>query len=81
MLKITVGIDGMMCPMCESHVNEAIRKSLPVKKVSSSHKKGTAEIIAESDVSDDEIKAALAPTGYAFVSADREEYKKKGLFR
>lgn len=31
MNKITVKIDGMMCGMCESHVNNAIRLWLPVK--------------------------------------------------
>ena len=28
MLKITLGVDGMMCGMCESHVNDAVRKAL-----------------------------------------------------
>lgn len=36
MIKTTVGIDGMMCGMCEDHVNDAIRKSFDIKKVSSS---------------------------------------------
>ena len=36
MLKITVQVDGMMCGMCESHVNEAVRKAFKVKKVTSS---------------------------------------------
>ena len=40
MLQITVKIDGMMCGMCEAHVNDAIRKAFPVKKVSASHSKG-----------------------------------------
>ena len=31
MMKTTVEIDGMMCPMCESHINEAIRKAMKVK--------------------------------------------------
>ena len=45
MLKITLGVDGMMCGMCESHVNDAVRKAFPVKKVTSSHGKGqTVEI-------------------------------------
>ena len=35
MLKITLGVDGMMCGMCESHVNDAVRKAFPVKKVTS----------------------------------------------
>ena len=39
MLKITLGVDGMMCGMCESHVNDAVRKAFPVKKVTSSHGK------------------------------------------
>ena len=33
MTKTTLEVDGMMCGMCESHVNEAIRKALDVKKV------------------------------------------------
>ena len=32
MLKITVQVDGMMCGMCESHVNDAARKTFQVKK-------------------------------------------------
>ena len=39
MQKITLEIDGMMCGMCESHINDAIRKAFSVKKVSSSHSK------------------------------------------
>ena len=31
MYQITLGIDGMMCGMCESHINDAIRKEFPVK--------------------------------------------------
>lgn len=37
MVKTTLKIDGMMCGMCESHVNDAIRNAFPVKKVTSSH--------------------------------------------
>ena len=40
MQEITVGVDGMMCGMCESHVNDAVRTAFPVKKVSSSHGAG-----------------------------------------
>ncbi|EKC59112.1 Copper chaperone, partial [human gut metagenome] len=39
MVKTTLKIDGMMCGMCESHVNDAIRNAFPVKKVTSSHSK------------------------------------------
>lgn len=30
MLKITLKIDGMACGMCESHVNDTIRKNFAV---------------------------------------------------
>ena len=36
MVKTIVGIDGMMCGMCESHMNDAIRNNFKVKKVNSS---------------------------------------------
>ena len=45
MQEITVGVDGMMCGMCESHVNDAVRAAFPtVKKVSSSHGAGKTVI-------------------------------------
>lgn len=36
MWKYTVEVNGMMC---EAHVNDAVRKACPVKKVSSSRSK------------------------------------------
>lgn len=47
MLKITLKIDGMMCGMCESHINDTLRKNFAVKRVTSSHSKGKTEIITE----------------------------------
>ena len=50
MWKYTVQVDGMMCGMCESHVNDAVRKAFPVKKVSSSRSKKETTVIAETDL-------------------------------
>ena len=47
MIKTTATIEGMHCGMCETHVNDAIRKAFPVKKVKSSAKKSTTEIVSE----------------------------------
>ena len=44
MVKTTLKIDGMMCGMCESHVNDTVRKVGAVKKVTSSHTKGKTAI-------------------------------------
>ena len=56
MVKTTLKIDGMMCGMCESHVNDAIRNAFPVKKVTSSHSKGETVIISEEALSEDKIR-------------------------
>ena len=38
MIKTTLKIDGMMCGMCESHINDVIRRVVPdAQKVKSSH--------------------------------------------
>ena len=50
MVQITVGVDGMACSMCEAHVSDAIRKAFPVKKVTASHTKGQAVIVAENEI-------------------------------
>ena len=80
MEKITLKIDGMMCGMCENHVNEAIRNAFDVKKVTSSHAKKTTVIETESTISDDDIKAVIDKTGYTLKGIDRVGSEKKGLF-
>ena len=80
MYKTTVKIDGMMCGMCESHINDAIRTKISVKKVSSSHKKGETVIISENRLSTDMITAALDGSGYRVLNVICEPYEKKGFF-
>ena len=80
MIKLTVGIEGMVCGMCEAHINESVRNAFPVKKVTSSHTKKQTVIIAEKDISEQELKDAIAKTGYEVVSVRSEPYEKKGLF-
>ena len=36
MEQIIAKIDGMMCGMCESHMNDMVRNNFKVKKVTSS---------------------------------------------
>jgi len=83
MVKITLEIEGMACGMCESHINDAVRKAFAVKKVSSSHTKGRTEILAESPLEEEKLKAAIEATGYTVRSIRTEPYEKKGfsLFR
>ena len=80
MTKTTLKIDGMMCGMCESHMNDAIRKAFKVKKVTSSHTKGETVIISENPVDEEAVRKAIAPTGYSLEGIISESYEKKGLF-
>ena len=59
MEKITVKIDGMMCGMCESHMNDTFRQNFKVKKVSSSHAKGETVAIVDEDIPDEKLKEAV----------------------
>ncbi len=81
MRKITAKIEGMHCGMCESHVNDLIRKNFKVKKVKSSHVKGESVIIAQDDIPRSELKHKLSQLGYKLEDMTSEEYEKKGLFR
>jgi len=83
MYKTTIKIDGMMCGMCEAHVNDAIRNAIPeAKKVKSSHIKGETSFLSETEPDKEKIKETIEKTGYTFISAESEIYKKKvlGLF-
>ena len=80
MTEITLKIDGMMCGMCESHVNASVRNAFDVKKVTSSHSDGKTVIITESDIPDEKIKEVIAETGYELKEISRKPYEKKGLF-
>lgn len=81
MIKTTVKVDGMMCGMCESHVNDAVRKAFQVDKVSSSHSKGETTLITDAPVDESRLKAAINATGYEVKGITSEPYeKKKGLF-
>lgn len=80
MIKTVLGIEGMACGMCESHINDAIRKNFKVKKVTSSRKDGQTVIISEDELDADQIKNVIGQTGYDLVSIESGSYVKKGLF-
>ena len=79
MTKTVLSIDGMMCGMCEAHVNEAIRKAFDVKKVTSSHSKKQTEILSEAPLDEELIKTTIAATGYELKGISSEPYEKKGF--
>lgn len=76
MNKYILGIDGMMCGMCEIHVKDAVVKTLNVKNASASHLKKRLVAFSEDDLSESDFHKALDPTGYRITSFIKEEAHK-----
>ena len=81
MTKYILQVDGMMCGMCEAHVNDAVRKAFPeIKKVTSSHRKRQTVVLSEQAIGEQALREAIDNTGYTVLSISSEPYEKKGLF-
>lgn len=80
MWKYTVEVNGMMCGMCEAHINDAVRKAFPVKKVNSSRSKKQTVVLSETELDTAALADAIRDTGYEVGEIQKEPYKKKGLF-
>lgn len=66
--------------MCESHVNDAVRRAFPVKKVSSSRNKRETVVVAEGELDEQALRSVISATGYDVGDIQKEPYVKRGLF-
>lgn len=80
MKEITIKVEGMQCGMCESHVNDAVRKAANVKKVTSSHTAGKTVVVCDDNTDVEVIKNAIQKDGYIVGDVEVKPYEKKGLF-
>ena len=81
MIRTTMKIEGMMCAMCEAHICDAIRKTVPdAKKVTASRSRKEAAFLTEETPDAAALKAAIDATGYSCLGVESEAYEKKGLF-
>lgn len=80
MIETTLGIDGMMCGMCEAHVNDAIRKHFAVKSAKSNRRKGQCVVVSDEPLDEARVRKVVAQTGYELTSISTSPYQKKGLF-
>lgn len=72
MKKIKLAIQGMHCASCATNVERSLSKVTGVKSVSVSllTRKGIVE--TDDGVHEDELKKAVARTGYRVVSVEKE---------
>ena len=66
--------------MCESHVNDAVRKAADVKKVRSSRVSGLSEIICDDNNDVDKIVSTIKNDGYDVQEVKVSDFEKHGLF-
>lgn len=76
----TLKIDGMMCGMCETHINNMIRTNFKIKKVNASHFKNNAVITSKEEIDLDKLKQVFDKSGYRLLDVKHELKEKKGLF-
>ncbi|HCR06362.1 MAG TPA: ATPase P [Oscillibacter sp.] len=79
MIETIVKVDGMMCGMCEGHINDAIRSHFPVKKVSSSHSKGQTVIRSQEALDQEQLRQVIDATGYKVLDVVSRPVEKRGL--
>lgn len=79
MIQTTIGVDGMMCEMCEAHINDVIRKSFAVKSAKADRKKKRCVVLSEEPLDEAAVRDAIEATGYEFTSMSAEPYQKKGF--
>ena len=71
MIQTTVKISGMACSMCEAHINDTIRRTFSVEKVSSSHTKGETVILSREPLDEAALRAA---DGHLELNAPEEAF-------
>ena len=77
MNKYVLGIDGMLCGMCELHVEEAIAKVIKIKKAKASRFKKQVVVFTELNLDQEDFKKVLDQTGYRITSFERMPAIKK----
>ncbi len=80
MIKIVLSVEGMMCKMCEAHVNDAIKREFKNVKVSSSHQDKQTIIQTKTEIDKEELVKVVEKEGFKVLEITIEEPKKKGLF-
>jgi copper chaperone CopZ len=79
MIQTTIGIDGMMCEMCEAHINDAIRKHFAIKSAKSNRRKKQCVVVSEEPLDEGRLREVIAETGYDLLSISTEPYQRRKL--
>jgi len=74
MFEYKVGIEGMMCGMCEAHIADTIRKAVPdAKKVKASRRKNLATFRMDSKLDEAGLRKSISDIGYTMTDVEEKE--------
>ncbi len=74
MYEYKVGVDGMMCGMCEAHISDTIRKYVPdAKKVKASRRKNLATFRTERRLNEEALRKGITNIGYTMTDVEEKE--------
>lgn len=66
-MKVTMKIEGMMCPHCEASVKKALEAIPTVDSAEASHEKGEAVVELSADTPFDTLKKAVEALDYKVI--------------
>ena len=72
MYKTTVTVEGMMCHMCEKHVNEALSKAFAAENPVSDHTANKTEFISAEKPDEVKVKEVIEAAGYTVKAVHTE---------
>lgn len=72
MKKLKIKIEGMHCASCAANIERSLRKVPGVKEVSVSLMIKKGIVSAEDNVSDEDVKKAVARAGYKAIEIEKE---------
>lgn len=77
MYQTIIGIDGMRCGQCESHVAEMLGKIDGALVVKASHFKNNATILSPIQINEEQVRSALDGSGYRILSFQSAKVEKE----
>lgn len=81
MIETTIGVGGMMCDMCEAHINDQIRRSFDVVSAKSNRRKNQCVVVSEQELDPKAVEEAIRAVGYDYLSISSKPYeKRRGFF-
>ncbi|MFB6168106.1 MAG: heavy-metal-associated domain-containing protein [Haloferacaceae archaeon] len=64
MRRETIPVTGMSCTGCEQNVESALGTLDGISRVEADHEADTVEVVADDEVTDDDLRAAIERAGY-----------------